>query len=81
MIKKKGKVSNCQFDPRPLKVRNRPDFLACRWRATYHWKDLDEGYNFALDFITIKAMHATLCIPKWESQDKMPFGCGPRGKL
>jgi hypothetical protein len=29
------------FDSRPLKVKNRPDFLACRWHATYHWKSLD----------------------------------------
>jgi len=31
---KKGPESNRQFDSRPLKVRNRPDFLVCRWRAT-----------------------------------------------
>ncbi len=29
-----------------LKVENRLDFLACRWRTTYRWKDLDKGYNF-----------------------------------
>jgi hypothetical protein len=28
--KKKGRESNWQFDSRPLKVRNWPDFLACR---------------------------------------------------
>jgi hypothetical protein len=27
-----------KFDSRPLKVKNRPNFLACRWRARYHWK-------------------------------------------
>jgi hypothetical protein len=32
---KKGRESNWQFDSRPLKVRNWPDFLACRWRTTY----------------------------------------------
>jgi hypothetical protein len=42
---KKGRESNWQFDSRPLKVRNRPDSLACRRRATYHWKALDDGYN------------------------------------
>jgi hypothetical protein len=31
----KGRESNWQFHSRPLKVGNRPDFLACRWRATY----------------------------------------------
>ncbi len=28
---KKGWESNWQFDSRPLKVRNRPDFVLCRW--------------------------------------------------
>jgi hypothetical protein len=28
--KKKGRESNCQFDSRPQKVRNRPNFRACR---------------------------------------------------
>jgi hypothetical protein len=32
---KKGRESNWQFDSRPLKVENRPDFRAWRWRATY----------------------------------------------
>jgi hypothetical protein len=35
---KKGQESNWQFDSRPLKVGNQPNFLACRWRATYPWK-------------------------------------------
>jgi hypothetical protein len=50
---KKGRRSNWQFDSQPLKVGNRPDFLACRWHATYHWKALDESYNYALDLILI----------------------------
>jgi hypothetical protein len=45
---KKGRESNCQFDSRPEKVKNRPDLLSFRQRATYHWKALDESYNFAL---------------------------------
>ncbi len=32
----------------------------CRSRATYRWKDLDEGYNFALDLISIGGLHAKL---------------------
>jgi hypothetical protein len=32
---KKGRESNWQFDSRPLKVRNRLNFIACRWHATY----------------------------------------------
>jgi len=31
---KKGWESNWQFDSRPLKVENRPDFLACMWLHT-----------------------------------------------
>jgi hypothetical protein len=57
---KKGRKSNWQFDSRPLKVKNRPDFLVFRWRATYRWKALDESYNFALYFISIRGFHAKL---------------------
>jgi hypothetical protein len=32
---KKGRRTNWQFDSQPLKVRNRPNFLAFRWCATY----------------------------------------------
>jgi hypothetical protein len=78
---------------RTTKVRNHPDFLTCRWRATYHWKALNEGYNFALDFMSIRGLHAKFMgpqshgsprcenfeTPTWESRKKMPFGCGPRG--
>jgi hypothetical protein len=60
----KGQESNWQFDSRPLKVWNRPEFCACRWHATYHWKDLDEGYNFSLDLISIRGLHAKLWRPK-----------------
>jgi hypothetical protein len=35
-------------DSGPEKVRNWPDLLGCRQRATYHWKALDKGYNFFL---------------------------------
>ncbi len=35
---KKGWESNGQFDSRPLKVKNQPNSLACRWHATYRWK-------------------------------------------
>jgi hypothetical protein len=57
---KKGQKSNWQFDSRPQKVGNRPDFLACRWRATRRWKALDKDYNFALDFIPIGSLHTKL---------------------
>jgi hypothetical protein len=61
---KNSQESNWQFDSQPLKVWNRPDFIACRWCATYHWKALDEGYNFSIDLIAIKGLHAKLCTPK-----------------
>ncbi len=83
---KKGQKSNCQFDSRPLKVRNRFDFLACMLRATYHWKDLKEGYNFAFNLTSIGSLHAKLWaskvtgVWKWESRDKMTFGCWPSGQ-
>ncbi len=57
---KKGRESNWQFDSRPLKVGNRPDFLLWRWHATYHWKALNKKYNFALKLISIRGFHTKL---------------------
>jgi hypothetical protein len=51
---------NCQFDSRPEKDGNRLDLLVCKWPATYRWKDLNEGYNFALDWISIQGLLAKL---------------------
>jgi hypothetical protein len=45
--------SNWSFDPRPEKVRNRPNLLSYRGLVTYRWKYLDKGYNFALDRTSI----------------------------
>jgi hypothetical protein len=61
---KKGHESKFQFDSRPLKVKNQLDFLACRQRATYYWKSLNKGYNFAQDLIAIKGLHKMLCALK-----------------
>ncbi len=95
---KKGWASNWestwQFDSRPLKVRNHPDFLAFRWRATYRWKDLDEGYtNFFILHLHWRSAHKVISPQShgspnrenfrtltWKFRDKMPFGCGPRGE-
>jgi hypothetical protein len=57
---KKGRESNCQFDSRPEKVGNRPDLLGYRQRATYHWKALNESYNFAPDRTSIWSLLAKL---------------------
>jgi hypothetical protein len=43
---KEGPRVKLPIDFRSLKVENRPDSLMCRWRATYRWKALNEGYNF-----------------------------------
>jgi hypothetical protein len=61
---KKGLESNWQFDSQSLKVRNRPIFLAWRWCATYHCKDLDKGYNFDSDLILIGGLYTKLWGPK-----------------
>jgi hypothetical protein len=50
---------------RPLKVGNRPDFLACRGCVIYHWKALDGGYNFASDLIAIGGLHMKVCASKF----------------
>jgi hypothetical protein len=36
----------------------------CKWCATYRWKALDEGYNFASDLISIGGLHTKLWGPK-----------------
>jgi hypothetical protein len=61
---KEGQESNWQFDFWLVKVENHPNFLACKWRKLYHRKDLDKGYNFALDLIPIGGLHAKLWAPK-----------------
>jgi hypothetical protein len=76
---KKGRESNCQFDSRPEKVRNRPDLLVCRRRATYRWKALDKGYNFASNSISIWGFLAKLWgskvvkVPTW-AISRLPLG-------
>jgi hypothetical protein len=78
---KKGRESNWQFDSRPLKVKNRPDLCACRWRATYHWKALNEGYNFASHLISIRGLHAKLWRPKVVGVPTLAISGLPLGSL
>jgi len=80
----KSRKLNWQFDSRPLKVRNRPDFLVYRWHATYRWKALKKGHNFAFNFISIKGLHTKLWGPKVKGVPTLgisgfPFG-SPRIK-
>jgi hypothetical protein len=90
---KKGQESNWQFDSQPLKVKNHPNFLRCRWHAMYHWKALDEGYNFASNFISIKGLHTKLWAqscgspnfgnfetPTWDLGTKWHLGAAPIAK-
>jgi hypothetical protein len=57
---KKGRESNWYFDSQPLKVKIFPNFLTCKWHATYRWKALDKGYNFDSDLISIEGFHTKL---------------------
>jgi hypothetical protein len=43
-----------------IKSRDSPWIPSCRWRATYHWKALDKGYNLALDLTLIRGLHIML---------------------
>ncbi len=51
---KKGRKSNCQFDSRPLKVKNRPLSDVASSSAARPWKTLDESYNFGLKLVSIR---------------------------
>ncbi len=59
----------CQFDFRPLKAGNCLELCACRWRAIYPWKALDEGYNFAQLEVYIRSYG----LPKWQKSQFREF--------
>jgi hypothetical protein len=61
---KKGRESNWQFDSRPLKVRNRPLHDLRIESAIRRWKDLDAGYKFGSDLVTIRRRSRELWAPK-----------------
>jgi hypothetical protein len=46
------------------RVKNRPDFLACRRLVTYRWKTLNEGFNVSSDVIAIGGLHVKLWASK-----------------
>jgi hypothetical protein len=58
--KKKGQESNWQFDSRPLKVKNQPDFGACRWNVTHRWKAFEKNYKFVSDLFAIGGLSKEL---------------------
>jgi hypothetical protein len=78
---KKGQESNWQFDSQPLKVKNWPNFLACRWRATYRWKALDKCYNFALYLISIGGLQRNLWALKVAKVPSLTISGLPLGSL
>jgi hypothetical protein len=61
------------------------------WRATYLWKALNEGYNFALDLTSIEGLRKKLWaskisevlisrilkLPTWESKTKCHLDVAP----
>jgi len=91
---KKDWELNCHFDSRLEKVKNRPNLLSCRGRATYRWKALDESYNLASNCISIQGLLAKLwgskvagvpirAISRFSlgSLERIkPFGCGFGGQ-
>ncbi len=51
----------------------------CWWHATYHWKALNKGYNFALYLISIRGLHTKLWAPNVVrvltlAISRLPFG-------
>jgi hypothetical protein len=92
---KKGQESNCQFDCWTLKVNNCSNFLACRWCATYCWKNSQQriqlcfrphlNWRFACKVMGLQSFESpnfgNFEIPTWESRDKMTFGCWSRGQV
>jgi hypothetical protein len=61
---KKGRESNWQFDSRPLKVRNRPLSDLRIESAIRRWKDLNAGYKFGSNLVTIRRRSRELWAPK-----------------
>jgi hypothetical protein len=88
-------LRHCQFDSRPEKVRNRPNLLSYKQCATYRWKALNKGYNFALDHTSIRGLLVKLWgskvvgvptgaisrLPLGSPGKEKPFGCEPRGEV
>jgi len=91
---KKGRESNWQFDSQPLKVENRPlpevRFKSATWlesslrglqlcfRPHCYWT-LQSGVMSSQSRGT--PTRDNFGTPIWESWEKVPFGCSPRGEL
>jgi len=66
---KKGRESNCQFDSRPLKVRNRPLPNVASRSATWRWKALLEATLGRGRFPTFSGRESNWQFDSW------PFFC------
>jgi hypothetical protein len=80
--------------PLTTKIKNHPDFLVRRWHPTHCYKDLGKGYNFNLDFISIRGLHTKLWaskvvrvpilgilgLPLGSPGTKWHFGVGPMAR-
>jgi hypothetical protein len=51
----------------------------CTWRATYLWQAFDEGYNFALDLISIGVLNTKLWAFKVEGVPTLGISGFPLG--
>jgi len=71
---KKGRESNWQFDPRPLKIENRPLPDLRIESATWRWKDLDEGYNFGQTSLRSDLAVGSYELPKSWDSNRDSFG-------
>jgi hypothetical protein len=71
---KKGRESNWQFDPRPLKVGNRclPDIRFAR--ATWRWKDLDEATTLVQTSLRSEVRARRYVLPKSQDSAGDKFG-------
>jgi hypothetical protein len=56
MAKRRAKSQIANLTPDQKKSEIDPIYLAAGGRATYHWKALDESYNFASDRIEIRGL-------------------------
>jgi hypothetical protein len=88
---KKGRESNWQFDSRPLKVKNRPEFLHVQVVSDILMESSQQGLQLCFrPHFNRKSSRKVMGLqshgspsyenfgtPTWESQEKMPFGCGP----
>jgi len=60
MAKRRAGSQIVSLIPNQKKVGSRLDLLSYRQCATYHWKAINESYNFSLDRTSIQGLLAKL---------------------